>query len=103
MPTVLRGYVHAHANGRILNNANFLAKLGLMNPDVPAMEHALGALRAVKWLQEDVSELQVDPMGDAMFVAASIKRAFADIELSPGTRSGLQLPASEGSNLRRAA
>jgi hypothetical protein len=96
--------VHARAfASRIMSNANFMAKLGFMNQDMPAMEHALRALRTVKSLQDDVSEKQVDPIGDAMSVAESIRRAFADIERGRGARTGLQPPASEEPNLRRAA
>ena len=95
--------VHARAlASRILSNANFMAKLGFMNQDLPAMEHALRALRAFK-PESDASKRQADTMVDAMSVVASIKRAFADIERSPGARIGLQPPASEEPNLRHAA
>ena len=79
-----------------------MARLGLMNQDLPAMEHALRALRAFK-PESDASERQADSMGDAMSVVASIKRAFADIEGGRGARTGLQPRASEESNLLNAA
>jgi hypothetical protein len=92
---------------RILSNANFMAKLGFLNQNLPATDKALRVLRAFKPARgqqpDHATKRQVNPVSPAMAVSESINRILTDIEGGWGVRLGRQPPTPVDAQLPDAA